>query len=880
MKLSDFSLFDAPEPESSGHLLAERINQTATPYPRARTIADLFAEQAVSTPAAIAVCQGETTLTYRALDRRSNQLARYLSACLGSLDGRVVALSLPRGPALIVAMLAVLKTGAAYLPLDIAYPRARRAQMLHAADAASMIVGQESDGEGLGDREDGGDAAEPPCPVVNLDRLAAEIDGQSVEALHGTAPTTPDSLAYVMFTSGSTGTPKGVMVPQRGVVRLVRGQTFADLGPEQVFLLNAPVSFDAATLEIWAPLLNGGQLAIMPPGPTGLAELGEAIARHGVTTLWLTAGIFNLAIDQAPEALRPLRQLLIGGEALSPRHVRRALELLPHCRLINGYGPTENTTFSCCFEITRDACRDKIPIGRPIANSTAYVLDGEMTPVPAGVTGDLYVGGDGLALGYLNDPEKTARQFIDHPWQPGAGLYRTGDLASWRADGTIDFHGRADKQIKLRGYRIEPGEVEAALLDHPAVRQVVVDVFGTDAEQRILVAYLVGAAPIDLDGVRRHLNSRLPAFMVPSALIQLDSLPLTPNGKIDRAALPAPVVATPAGPTIPTPPEGETEQRLLALWQEVLERSVPGVTENFFALGGHSLAAAKLIARIENTFGVALAFTTAFTAPTVRELAQAVLDAAAFGNVGVDQEMVRLAGERDGPAMFALPPGTSDALSYARLAAELAPYDVHAFNFIESGDRLERYADLIQQTQPSGPYLLFGYSGGGNLAFHLALRLEARGHRVSDVVMLDSSRFLARIPFPKTEAERLAKEFLADADVREVAHSPLLQEKAYRRIQRYYDTLSNLIDDTPIAGDIHLIASPTTPITHADADGTVRVSQTAWADVTHGRFQWHTGHGAHGEMLNEPYFSSNLRVIRAILDTAAEARTLDAGKSA
>jgi acyl-coenzyme A synthetase/AMP-(fatty) acid ligase/acyl carrier protein len=389
------------------------------------------------------------------------------------------------------------------------------------------------------------------------------------------------------------------------------------MGPDQTFLQLAPVAFDASTLEIWAPLLNGGRLVLFPGRRASLDEIGEAIARHGVTSLWLTAGLFHQMVDERPQALRPLRQLLAGGDVLSPAHVRGALDALPGITLINGYGPTENTTFTACHAVTVANPPDwTVPVGRPIGGTRVYVLDAEFRPVPEGVWGELFAGGDGVARGYLGRPELTAERFVPDPQgpEPGGRLYRTGDLVRWRG-GLLEFLGRRDGQVKIRGYRVELGEIEAALTGHPAVREAVVVL----REER-LVAYVAGDPdPVEM---RRFLASRLPDPMIPTAFVVLDHLPLTPNGKVDRRALPAPEGMVEAY----APPETPVEESLTAACAEMLGLDRVGVRDNFFALGGHSLLATQLVARLRERYGLDVPLQMVFDAADLRDLADRIVE--------------------------------------------------------------------------------------------------------------------------------------------------------------------------------------------------------------------------------------------------------------
>ncbi|HEX2095588.1 MAG TPA: amino acid adenylation domain-containing protein [Longimicrobiaceae bacterium] len=464
---------------------AEAWSGAAVGHPRERRIEELFSEQAARSPHAVALVCGAEQLRYGELEARANRLARLLRAHGVDAETRV-ALCAERSVGTVVALLAILKAGGAYVPLDPQYPAERLRYMLHDSGARVLLVQERLRGR-----------VEEPAgvTVVELERV-----GASAAAMPAEPPGVgvgPESLAYVVYTSGSTGTPKGVMVPHRGVVRLVCGGDYAVFGSEEVFLQAAPLSFDAATFEIWGALLHGAKLVLLAEGASDLEALAGAVERHGVSTLWLTAGLFHLLVDERPHVLRGVRQLLAGGDVLSPAHVRRSLALLPvGARLVNGYGPTENTTFTCCHVMRAGEAveGESVPIGEPIAGTRVYVLDGEMAPVPAGGAGELYTGGAGLARGYLGRAGLTAERFVPDPFGgPGERLYRTGDRVRRRADGALEFLGRVDEQVKIRGFRIEPGEVETALLAHPGVRQAAV-LAREGPGGRCLVAYVVPEA--------------------------------------------------------------------------------------------------------------------------------------------------------------------------------------------------------------------------------------------------------------------------------------------------------------------------------------------------------------------------------------------------
>jgi amino acid adenylation domain-containing protein len=602
-------------------------NQTATPYPRDHCIHTLFEEQARATPDAVALDFAGERLTYRELNLRANRLAHHLRG-LGVETESLVGICLERSLELVVALVAVLKAGGAYVPLDPAYPDERLRFM--AADCGLAVVITRA---GLAPRLD----------LPGVRRVCLEDDADWVRAPIEEGPGTavsPDNLAYVIYTSGSTGQPKGALIPHRGVVRLVKETRYVALNAGDTLLQFAPISFDASTFEIWGALLNGGRLAIFPPHIPTLEELGAFILEQQITTLWLTASLFQQMVDGPLDTLRQVRQLLAGGDVLPASAARRFLERFPGARLINGYGPTENTTFTCCHVMTQpDHAGSAVPIGRPISNTRVYLLDPYLEPVPIGVPGELFAGGDGLARGYLSRPDLTAERFVSDPFstEQGARLYRTGDLARYRADGQIEFLGRMDQQVKIRGFRIELAEVEAALLGHPGVQEAVVVARQHADGDKYLVAYLVGlpdapfadAAAPDHDGsrmVREFLRRRLPDFMVPARFVTLDALPLNPNGKVDRRALPEPDAERPAARSW-TAPRTQVETTLAGMWSELLGVGRVGVDDHFFAdLGGHSLRATQVVSRIREAFAVHLELRTIFEAPTVAELAEVIED--------------------------------------------------------------------------------------------------------------------------------------------------------------------------------------------------------------------------------------------------------------
>ncbi|MFY0567266.1 non-ribosomal peptide synthase/polyketide synthase [Archangium lansingense] len=612
-RLGELPLLTASEREQ----LLVHWNATSAEFPRDTPLHALFSEQAARTPDAVALIRGEEQLTYGELERRSNQLAHHLRA-YGVMPGTRVGLCLERSVDLVVGLLGILKAGGGYVPIDHHYP-AERISLLIQEAGVGVIVTQEALADTLPS------AGLFVCLDSDADLIAGLPDGAPPASAVG-----GDDLAYVMFTSGSTGRPKGVCIPHRAVTRLVLANPFIHFGPEEVFLQLAPVAFDASTLELWGALLHGARLVLAPPHTPSLEELGALLTGHGITTLWLTAALFEQVVLHQGEALARVRQVLAGGDVLPAQRVRQHLERLPEgAVLVNGYGPTENTTFSATHTLRAGAWSGtSVPIGRPLGHSTAYVLDSRMEPVPVGVPGELYVGGHGLAWGYLNQPELTAEKFVPHPLAttPGERLYRTGDRVRWRNDGTLEFLGRTDFQVKVRGFRIELGEIESVLRQSPDVQEAVVLAREDSPGDKRLVAYVVGTdgpESVEPRTLREHLLRTLPEYMVPAVFIPMEALPLSPNGKVDRKALPAPDADRTLTDSPFEAPRDATEQALAAVWSEVLGVRQVGIDDSFYDLGGDSIRSIQVVARLRER-GLELPILQLLQHPTIRELSGVV----------------------------------------------------------------------------------------------------------------------------------------------------------------------------------------------------------------------------------------------------------------
>ncbi|MFZ3494409.1 amino acid adenylation domain-containing protein [Streptomyces sp. 5.8] len=602
--------------EASRHTVLNEWNDTARSLPEGPgDVVEAFARQVRRAPEAVALRTDDGPVGYAELDRRANRLAHRLAG-LGVGAETAVAVLMERSADLVVALLAVLKAGGAYVPLHVTYPEARMRSVIEQTGAPVLLTDLATT---PGDTFDG----LTRTLVVDADPELAHCPTTAPEVR-----VTPDRLAYVMFTSGSTGAPKGVAVRHRDILALAADHCW-DAETQARVLVHSSHAFDAATYEIWVPLLGGHQAVIAPAGQLDAPLLRRMTEDHGITSLFLTTALFNLVAEEDPTVFDSVRQVWSGGEACSPDAIQRVLDLCPRTDFVHVYGPTETTTFATYLALRAPhRVGATVPIGRPMDNMRTYVLDDALRPVPAGVTGELYIAGEGLARGYASRPGLTAERFVACPFDPGARMYRTGDLARWLPDGTIEFVGRADQQVKIRGFRIELGEIEAVLARFPGVGLRTVAVREDRPGDKRLVAYVVPAdgATLDPAALRAHAAGALPEYMVPSACVVLDALPLNSNGKVDRKALPEPVAEAVTGLRGPRTPE---EEVLCALFAQLLGYDRVGIDQGFFDLGGSSLRGMTLISRIRTALGAEVSFTTLFRNPTVAGLAEALRDGAA-----------------------------------------------------------------------------------------------------------------------------------------------------------------------------------------------------------------------------------------------------------
>ncbi|MGP6459925.1 non-ribosomal peptide synthase/polyketide synthase [Pseudomonas parakoreensis] len=594
--------------ESERQRLLYDFNATAREYPQALTVHGIFQQQAAAHPKAVAAVHGEHSLSYFELNAQANRLAHHLIS-QGVQPGDHVAILLPRSLELLVAQLAIAKCAAAYVPLDINAPSERQAFMVEDCQAAALLTLSR-------------EVIDYAAPRIDLDRLT--LSGQPTH--NPNLAQSSEALAYIMYTSGSTGTPKGVMVPHRAIGRLVLNNGYADFNPQDRVVFASNPAFDASTMDIWGPLLNGGRVVVIDHQTLlDPNAFGRELSATGATVLFVTTALFNQYVQLIPQALKGLRILLCGGERGDPAAFRRLLAEAPALRIVHCYGPTETTTYATTFEVREVAENaESVPIGGPISNTQVYVLDAHQQPVPMGVTGELYIGGQGVALGYLNRADLTAEKFLRDPFseQPGARLYRTGDLARWLAPGQLDCIGRNDDQVKIRGFRIELGEIENRLLNCQGIKEAVVLARRDGQDITRLVAYYTAhAGRLDSADLHAQLLARLPEYMVPSAWVQLEVLPLNNNGKVDRKALPAPTQAAMLS-RVHVAPISALEHHLARIWAGLLRVEQVGRHDSFFELGGHSLLAMRMLSQVRQQLGVELTLAELFANPELAAVAE------------------------------------------------------------------------------------------------------------------------------------------------------------------------------------------------------------------------------------------------------------------
>ncbi|MEZ7512972.1 amino acid adenylation domain-containing protein [Bacillus pumilus] len=757
---SDYCLMD--KAEQAAMIIGK--NQTATPYPK-RTIQELFEEQVQRDPHRIALSYLEEHMTYQELDEKATQLAAYLQS-KGVGPGSLVPMLFDRSFDMIVSVLGIVKSGAAYVPMSPEYPDAR-IRLIVRDTQSDVIITQSHLIERLVDFTGTKIEMDKPLPVTDaVYQREQSIIGE-------------DQLAYVNYTSGSTGTPKGVMLPHAGVVRLVRKTNYIKLGPDDKMLQLSNYAFDAFTFELWGMLLNGGQLILIPKyAALNMDELSRLIKVHQVTANCLPTALFNRLVEHDPKSVAGYRTLLVGGEAMSSEHARKAL---PHMEgvLINAYGPTENTTLATTHQVTHmpEGARS-VPIGVPVSNSTVVILDDALNPVPAGVKGEIYIGGTGLAKGYLHDPERTHERFIDNPFPELGGdrLYRSGDLGTWRSDGTIEYLGRKDNLVKIRGYRIECGEIETALLKHPQVKECTV-IAKTYGSSKRLAAYLVTDGENPVSGWKAFLQESLPGYMIPSYFVVMDEMPVTTNGKVDQKALPDPAetISLSQGEDKPVT---ETQQLIVTAFKDVLGVKQVGIHDSFFDLGGDSIMSIQAVAKLKEQ-GIHVDPKWIFMHPAPAQLA-AHVDAMPEAGEHVERSpkdyVIELKkGDPAVPRIFFAPPAGGTVMGYIDVAklmthqgavyALQSPglYEDEEPQFLHYTELVSIFVEAIETFYRPGVDYLAGHSMGGHLAYGMNQRLCHAGKAPKGLIILDT------VPVLRDEADQALHADMNEEEVKMLA---------------------------------------------------------------------------------------------------------------
>jgi amino acid adenylation domain-containing protein len=878
LHISELALLNKAE----RHQLLAEWNHTQADYPQDKCIQQLFENRVEQAPDACAVVFEDKPMSYRELNAKANQVAHYLRS-LEIGPEVLVGICVERSLEMVMGLLGILKAGGAYVPLDPDYPKERIAFML--ADAkVPVLLTQEKLISGL---------SEPiqhlrskiQNKVVCLDTDWEVISVQCAE--NPVSEVQPSNLAYVIYTSGSTGRPKGVQICHQSVVNFLNAmRQQPGFTAKDTLLAVTTLSFDIAALELYLPLMVGASIVLVSrevalDGP----QLLERLDHFAVTVMQATPATWRLLLASGWKS-SPHLKVLCGGEAL-PQKLATQL-LTKSASVWNLYGPTETTIWSATRQVHFPPPGTPIqevpePIGYPIANTQIYILDKHLQLVPIGVPGELHIGGVGLARGYLNRPELTAEKFILSPWlekekkekgekvtsQSQPRLYKTGDLARYRPDGNIEYLGRIDNQVKIRGFRIELGEIEAVLAEHPVVQETAVIVREEQSDDKRLVAYVVSNqktsdhSTVDSE-LRRFLQEQLPNYMVPTAFVWLDALPLTPNGKIDRRALPAKESTRQTLERNFIAPRTPLEQQLAQIFEEILEVRPIGVQDNFFELGGHSLKAVILAAQIQAELQIQIPQSQIFQHPTIEAFANYINDIQRYHQQHVEQDFMLL-NDPHPQRMFCVSPLLGFGIAYRQMAAYISTHALYGLDFPESDDPLWHLVNLIRQIQPEGPYILFGYSGGGNIAFDVAKALIELGKKVSHLILLDSARMEEQKIFSDEEIETMITEnieyfkafLLSDPVVRMFIMNEYVKAQMVKKMRAFLRYFNGKTTTGVIHSDIHLITSIDLP----ERAGAL----LDWSEATTGKSDTYQGFGRHPDMIDDLNLEDNASIVANIL---------------
>ncbi|MFC8148507.1 bacitracin non-ribosomal peptide synthetase BacC [Bacillus paralicheniformis] len=828
--------------EAERNRLLYEWNDTKAEYPN-QTIHQLFEEQAEKTPELAAVVSGNDKLTYRELNEKSNQLARYLRD-KGVKADAIVAIMAERSPEMVVGIMGILKAGGAYLPIDPDYPEERIKYMLEDSGAAIILADHKQD-------------------LGTLHQEAVELTGDfsSYPADNLEPAGNADSLAYIIYTSGSTGKPKGVMIRQRGLVNYI---TWADRvyvqGEQLDFALYSSIAFDLTVTSIFTPLISGNRVIVYQHSGDGEPLIRKVFRDQKAGIVKLTPSHLSLVKDMDASG-SSIKRLIVGGEDLKTELAKEITERFHHnIEVYNEYGPTE--TVVGCMIYQYDAGRDRqvsVPIGKPASNVQLYILDERQEVQPVGIAGELYISGDGVAKGYLNKPELTSEKFLPNPFLPGERMYRTGDLAKMRPDGHIEYLGRIDHQVKIRGYRIELGEIEHQLLRHSDIKEAAVAAKTDQSNNQVLCAYVVSERDITQEDIKAFLAKELPEYMVPSYLLKLDELPLTPNGKVDLKALPEPDRS--AGALLEyEPPRHELEEKMAAIWEDILNIEQIGINANIFDIGANSLSVMSFVSRLYAELGFRVPFKDIFSKPTIKELSDFLKHAQDLLKDYTDDCMQLTRTEEGGKNLFCFPPAASMGIAYMGLAKHLKQHSVYSFNFIPSANRIRKYADIIKNIQGEGPYTLIGYSSGGILAFDVAKELNRQGYEVEDLIIIDS-KYRTKAEKHQFTEEEYREEISKTFELEKYRDAEkLLSDYLVDLVMKSYVYIQNTVTAGAIDGHISYIKS---------SDNQRDENMMMWEKAASKTFTVVQGAGTHMQMISKSHpdiLERNARLIHDIIN--------------
>ena len=802
-------------------------------------------------PNAVALSAGDHTMTYAELNEQANRLARHLQKN-GVGHQTVTAILAERTPELIVSLLAVLKAGATYVPIDPDYPESRIQYMLKDSGATHLLTHSSFISQTRSLAFDG-----TYLFADDQEILLMSSENLSLEA-------GLDDTAYIMYTSGTTGQPKGIMTTHSNIARVVKNTNYLTILETDTLLSLSNSVFDGFTFDVYGALLNGAKL-VLPQKETilDMGKLTELIKGEHISVMFVPTALFHLLVDEGTDWMRGVRKVLFGGERASVQHVRKAFDVMGKGRLLNVYGPTESTVFATYYPIDEAIPLEarSIPIGKPLNQTGAYILSEHRQLQPIGMVGELCLSGKGLAKGYLNRPDLTKQVFIAHPFAAGERLYRTGDLAYFREDGLIEYAGRVDDQVKIRGHRIELTEIEANLLMHQGVKQAVLLADHDETNHTRLLAYITcdDAWKGKLDDIKSRLKERLPAYMLPHELIELENLPLTPNGKVDKRQLPKP--EAPQGNRRVKLPANEVEQKLLVMWREVLEREDISTDDHFFELGGHSLKAMSLLSKVSKEFEVQVPIHLLFETPTIEALSHYIQhqDGETAGYLVFNESQTS--------TVFALPPLPGYGFIYQEAAKTLDDVRLIAFDFIETNNRMAQYVQHIQHLQPKGPLTLMGYSGGCYLAFELVQALEQVGRTVEKVIMIDSYKKIGESDLEGRSIDDDIEAIVHQTKQNELAQGEIVQEALAQKTRAYYETFVKGVNQGKIQADITFIQS--------EEQIAIPDWMEEWTQATAGSFTQYQGYGRHADMFKQKECAvQNAKLIKHIVNQTNRERVL------